>query len=203
MNKVVYTILLGDYQLNEPEYINSDWDHICFTNWKHNSKNWSIIQIDECNNLRKKAREIKIRYDRFLDFDICLYFDAKFTIKCDLNNFVEENLKANIAVMKHNKRSCAYDEAKFCINLGIDNKDIITKQILSYQNDGFPVGFGLYGTGILIRKNSPEVIKFMKMWYDEIKKHSCRDQISFSYVLWKYPIEISSMSFKETYKRFV
>lgn len=202
MKKVVYTTLLGDYELKEPTCTNKDWDLICFTDRKRSSENWTTVYVPCGSNPRRKAREIKIRCDKFVDFDICLFIDAKFTVTCNLNDFVQEKLRSDIALMKHNKRGCVYDEAEFCIKHNIGNKGTIQDQVNSYREDGFPSGFGLYGTGILIRKNTPEVIEFMKQWYEEIEKYSSRDQISFSYVLWRSPIELSVMPFKETYSLF-
>lgn len=202
MKKIIYTALIGDYKLNEPKNKNKDWELICFTNKKRFSDNWKIIHIDENNNPRKKAREIKIRCDKFLDFDICLFIDAKFTINCDLNDFVEKNLKYDIVLMDHPKRNCIYDEAKFCIDKNIGNKVDIINQIQLYKKRNFPKNFGLFGTGIMIRKNTKEIINFMKLWYNEIEKYSCRDQISFPYVLWKNPIKLSLMPFKKTYRIF-
>lgn len=200
--KIVYTVLLGDYKLKEPTYINKGWDLICFTDRDRVSKNWTIVRIDYEGNSRRKAREIKIRCDKFIDFDICLFIDAKFTIKCDLDNFIKKKLKTDMAIMDHNKRNCVYDEANFCIKVGRGKKGTILNQINNYKSEGFPKKFGLYGTGILIRKNTHEVIEFMKQWYEEIEKYSCRDQISFPYILWKNPIELSVMPFKKTYMGF-
>lgn len=199
MKKIVYTVLLGDYKLNEPVYKNKDWSLICFTDQDMMSENWSIKKVE---GGLKKSREIKICCDKYVDFDICLYLDAKFKIKCDLDDFVKDNLKSNIAVMKHNKRKCVYDEGHFCIKIGKDNKEIILKQLKQYENDKFPKNFGLYAPGIMIRKNTKEVNHFMKLWYDEVDKYSYRDIISFSYILWKNPINLSLMPFKETYGRF-
>jgi hypothetical protein len=201
--KIAYTVLIGDYELYEPTYINKNWELICFTDQNITSKNWSIVHAKDDGYPRKKAREIKIRCDKFLDFDLCLFIDSKFTIKCNLDKFIEENMRTNITLMEHNKRVCAYDEAKFCINNDIGNKKDIQNQINFYKQEGFPLKFGLYGTGILIRKNKSEVIEFMKQWYNEIEKYSCRDQISFSYVLWKNSIKVNSIPFKETYRRFI
>ena len=199
--KIVYTVMLGNYKLNEPEYENNDWKFVCFTNQKVSSKNWTIININS-NNPRKKAREIKIMYNRYLDFDISLFIDAKFKIKCDLNKFIKKNLKYDISLMNHNRRNCIYDEAKFCIDKNIGNKKNILNQISFYRSKGFPSKFGLYATGILIRRNTPEVIKFMKLWYNEIKEFSYRDQISFPFILWKNPIKFGTMPFKKTYGEF-
>ncbi len=199
MKKVVYTVLLGDYKLNKPIYKNPDWELICFTDQNITSKHWSIVKVE---GGKKKSREIKICCDKYIDFDICLYLDAKFKIKCDLDDFVKKNLKTNIAVMKHNKRNCTYDEGHFCIKINKDKKETILNQLKTYENDGFPKQFGLYAPGIMIRKNTNEVNHFMKLWYDEVERYSYRDIISFSYILWKNPIKLNTMPFKETYGRF-
>jgi len=199
MKKVIYTVLLGNYKLNEPQFLNKDWKLICFTDQNIKSKNWEIIKVI---GGKKKSREIKIRSDQFFDYDICLYLDAKFTIKCDINKFVKENLKTDFCLMKHNKRSCLYDEGRFCIKIGKDKKEIIEDQLNFYRSEGMPEKFGLFAPGIMIKRNTKEVNNFMKKWYEQIKKYSYRDIISFSYVLWKNPIYLSLMSFKETYRRF-
>lgn len=199
MKKIAYTVLLGNYKLNEPSYMNEDWELICFTDQNIKSKNWNIIKVE---GGRKKSREIKIRSDKYFDYDVCLYLDARFTIKCNLNEFVNEYLKSNLAVMKHNKRKCSYDEGHFCIKISKDKRKTILNQLNHYKTKGLPEGFGLYAPGIMIKRNTKEVNKFMKLWYNEVEKYSYRDIISFSYVLWKNPIEISLMPFKETYGRF-
>lgn len=199
MKKVVYTVLLGNYQLNEPVFENPDWNYICFTDQNLKSKNWKIIKE---KGGRKKSREIKIRADQFFDYDICLYLDAKFIVKCDLNKFVDDNLKTNLCLMRHKERKCVYVEGNFCIKIGKDKKEIIERQLEKYKKEGLPENFGLYAPGIMIKRNCEEVNKFMKLWYDEVEKHSYRDIISFPYILWKNPIELSLMPFKKTYFKF-
>lgn len=201
MKKVIYTILFGDYILHEPTYLNNDWELICFSDMVIKSDNWNVVNVKYDDPI-KKSREIKIRCDRFIDFDICIYIDAKFTIKCDLNKFVYNNLKFNMSLMKHNRRNCLYKEAKYCLDIGKGKKEDIIKQINYYKQLGFPKNFGLYAPGIMIRKNNHDILKFMKLWYDEVKKYSCRDQISFPYVLWKNPIKFDIMPFKKTYGEF-
>jgi len=203
MRKIIYTILFGDYKLHEPEYFNPNWEHICFSDRNRKSKNWKVIPYSFKNMTpRKKSRFVKIKFDDFISSDINIYIDSKFKITCDLDKFVEENLKFDIAVMKHKERSCAYAEAEFCIKHKIEQKEILGKQMRQYEKEGFPKNFGLYAPGIMIRKNTSEVKQFMKLWWDEVNKYSSRDIPSLSYCLWKHPIELSLMKFKETYDLF-
>lgn len=203
IKKVIYTVLFGNnrLELNEPKHMNKDWSLICFTDRHIKSTNWNIIKIKH-NDPLKKSREIKIRCDKFLDFDVCIYIDSQFTIKCDLDNFMSKNLKNDFSLMRHMCRKCVYKEAAHCILKGKGNKNSILEQIKQYQKEGFPRNFGLYACGIMIRKNTPEVVDFMKIWYNEIHKYSYRDQISFPYILWKTPIKIDVMAFEKTCSMF-
>ena len=203
MKKIVYTIVLGDYKLKEPTYINKGWKHICFTDRPRKSDIWTMVYINKFNDPRKKAREIKIRGDKYLDFDLSFYIDAKFTVTRNLDEFVKENLKYDLCLFSNNKRDCVYLEADFCIEKGIGNKKDIINQIEFYKKEEFPKGFGKYATGILIRKNTPELLNFMKLWYEQVDKYSNRDQISFPYIMWKNPIKFTTLPFKETYRRFM
>jgi hypothetical protein len=202
MKKIVYTVLFGDYILYEPTVINKDWQLLCFSDRPRQSKNWKVKVIDCGKDIRKKSREVKIRFDRFLDCDLCLYLDAKFKINVDLDMFVKDNLKHDLCVMRHNKIICAYAAAYFCIKKGIGDKHDILKQIDSYKKEGFPENFGLYAPGIMLRKNTKEIIDFMTLWYEEIEKFGYRDIPGFSYVLWKTPIKLDTMPFKKTYRQF-
>ena len=119
MKKVVYTVLLGEkYKLNEPKYLNKDWQLKCFTNQNISSKNWEIINVKKFKDPRKKSREIKIVNHTFFDYDICLYLDARFTIRTNLDSMIKKYLKKNIAVMSRKKRVCSNkEEIDLCIKL--------------------------------------------------------------------------------------
>ena len=205
MKKIVYTVLLGKkYKLNEPKYLNKDWNLKCFTDQNISSKNWEIINVKDFKDPRKKSREIKIINHTFFDYDICLYLDARFTIGIDLNSMVKKYLKKNIAPMSRKKRVNSYkEEIDLCIKLNLDNEMILTKQFNQYKSDGFPADSMLYSPGIMLRKNTEETRKFMELWYNEVVKHSYRDIVSFAYTLWRHPIEISVMPHRPTYKAFM
>ncbi|MFW9871681.1 MAG: glycosyltransferase domain-containing protein [Candidatus Thorarchaeota archaeon] len=204
MKKVVYTVLLGQkYKLNEPKFINNNWNLKCFTDQKIKSKNWQIINISGFDDPRKKSREIKIANHRFFKYDICLYLDSRFTIKVDLDLMVKEYLQKDISVMTRKKRPYANQEIELCIKLKLDKKETLLKQLKTYRQDGFPEKSRLYSPGIMFKRNSKKTRRFMEMWYSEVKKHSYRDIVSFAYTLWKYPIDITTMPHKVTYRDFM
>ena len=205
MKKIVYTVLLGKkYKLNEPTYFNKGWILKCFTDQDIKSKNWEIIKLKDFKDARKKSREIKIENHTFFDYDICLYLDSRFTITRDLDSMVRKYLKKDIAVMSRKKRHRSHkEEIDLCIKLNLDSEKILNKQFNQYKSDGFPSNAQLYSPGIMLKRNTKEIRKFMELWYNEVDKHSYRDIVSFAYILWKYPIEISVMPHKHTYKSFM
>lgn len=83
----------------------------------------------------------------------------------------------------HDKRDCIYDEGPACIELKKDCPRIINRQLERYRKEGFPAHYGLLSGGILYRKhNSPALRAVDEMWWNEVRKGSKRDQLSFNYV---------------------
>ena len=200
MKKVVYTVMLGKkYKLNEPKYITKGWEFICFTDQNIKSNIWKIVKA---KGGKKESRKIKILSHYFFDYDLCLYLDSKFVVKCNLDKFVEDYLKSDLCVMEHNKRKCVYKEGEFIIKLGIDKPEVVTPQLAAYRKEGMPKDNGLYAPGIMIKRNTLEVNIFMEHWFNQVRRYSYRDILSLAYTQWKYPINLSLMPFKKTYMRF-
>lgn len=95
----------------------------------------------------------------------------------------------DIALHAHPHRNCIYDEASTCIKLGKDSPEVIRQQMERYRADGYPEKNGLVSGGIVYRRHTPTIAKLNTYWWQEIKAHSRRDQLSFNYVSWKYGIE--------------
>ena len=95
---------------------------------------------------------------------------------CDLDSY-------SLVGFKHGLRNSVYKEAIECIKLKKDNKEIIEEQIKKYKKNNYKDNNGLIESTIMVRKNNDKVLtKTMEDWFNEIKKHSYRDQLSFNYV---------------------
>jgi len=103
-----------------------------------------------------------------------------------------------MAVLIHPYRTCLYDEAKEMASGYKNLKKTINDQVKQYREDGMPDQQGLYGCSMLIRRGDKNnVIKHCELWWEEVKKYSPRDQISFPYVLWKYNlVNLQKLSWK-------
>lgn len=206
--KVIYTCLTNSHDsLEEPtEHVrerNKDWDMICFTdNPDLKSKNWKIIQIpkDELKEEgRKTCRKYKILAHKYVpEYNISVWMDASCKLNTNLDKFVASNLDIKnggvLALCKHRDRNCLIEEyrANICRNNKGAHKDIpevMLDQIFQYFLEGYPVNNGMVETGILIRNHGDKSLKvFSEMWWNEVKQKSIRDQLSFNYVMWNYPI---------------
>lgn len=203
MKKVIYTVLFDGgykYSINEPLYKTKGWDYCCITNHDLVVKDWDVIYAHEVDDPVLWSRYYKILpHNEFDDYDLSIYVDSRFTIKCDLDAFIEKNLTGNIAVMKHNRRDCVFNECKY---LKIKEKH---KSIWHMRRMGMPENFGLFAPGIMIRRhNDSEIREFdIDWWTYFFDWHIMRDQISLAYTFWRTGIMPDLMPFKETYELFM
>lgn len=198
MRKVIFTAIMGTYdRLKLPKQVTKGWRYICYTDQPDlESPLWEIKQVDSTIfGATKTARWIKINNELFLDCDLSIWIDGNFEIRCDLDAFVGAYHKGNFSLMSHG-RDCIYDEAHACISHNKDNADIINGQMNGYRSKGFPEHFGMVATGLIIRNHgNKEIVNFTQKWWEQVRLCSKRDQLSFNYILWKYPLDINIMDF--------
>jgi hypothetical protein len=189
---VVYTCITGKYDtLKDPTIIDSTWDYVCFTdNPTLKSNVWKVCLIPEIKtHQHKHARKVKTLFHLYVgEYKNILWVDASYTLISRPSDFIPLINPSNLqlAVSHHGVRDCIYDEGVACINLGKDLSNTINTQLTKYRRNGYPPHNGLAETGILFRKNVPEIIDAMLDWWKEISEHSVRDQLSFNYVMWKH-----------------
>lgn len=193
-NKVViYTAIAGGGDgLIQHQYRSPEFDYVCF----------SDCPIDEPG-----MWEVRLMQDTFLDdvrkakyykfFPNALFPDHLYSVWIDgnidvLDNSLEKRVielidsDSLMAANIHPQRTCAYEEANACINLGKDDLGVILRQIDYMKTSGLPRDAGLYALMIIYRKHqNREVIHLMDEWWWMIENFSRRDQISFIYVLYK------------------
>lgn len=203
--RIVYTAIFGDYDtLQEPAIVSPGVRYVCFSDKVIRNRVWSSIVTNPGHDSIRNARDIKVRLHKWLPgFTEALWIDANQQINCEVNKLFDLHY-GNITLMKHPWRDCIYEEAKECIRLGKDKQEIINLQLREYFKEGLPERSGLAATGLMIRKNEPEINDFCEKWFEEIKKGSCRDQLSFNYVLWKSKITVNEIPFtilKENFTR--
>ena len=192
--KVIYTCITGGYDtLIEPNFVNNDFDYICFSdNTELTSDVWIVKQLPkETEGLSqvKKQRYVKINAHKLLkDYDISIWVDGNVSINNDLNDLLNNTLvdDCSVYVPQHPQRNCIYDEAFAVTALKKDKCEIVNPQMERYKEEGFPKNYGLLQSNIMIRKhNNDDCIRLMETWFEQLKNGSHRDQLSFNYACWK------------------
>lgn len=192
---MIYTVITGDKDiLNED--INTDGTRaVCFTdNPNLKSDVWEIVLLPRLfNDVRRDSRIPKmLPHIFFPNEEYTLYLDANIILKVPLSKLVKEWLQdTDIAIFGHSTRDCLFDEAQECIRLGLDQKDVIERQIERYT--GFPRHKGLYQGGVILRRNTPQIKKLNEMWWAEYCTGCKRDQISLPYCIEKCGITINAI----------
>ena len=185
---VVYTAIIGEYdKLKDPLIVDKDVDYVCFTDSdKIKSRIWKVIKFDYLyRDPRRTARLLKVLpHLIFRRHKINLWIDASFLIKGSIKNFCKKYYNNSLSCFPHNERDCVYEEIDDAIYK--DNVKTLRQQAEDYKKEGLPKNFGLISSGILLRNNlSEKVVKLMDCWANQIDIYSSRDQVSFSYCIWK------------------
>lgn len=181
--KTVYTAIIGSYDdLKEPTVISEGWRYICFTDQLLTSNVWEIRQIAPGIDPRRTARGIKINFHKYISDELSLWLDASFQINCDLNIVWQRCFKAPFSAPAHPVRSCVYQEVRSCLVNNRGESDLVIKQGDQYESEGVPAFNGIITSGVLLRQRCEATIDLCELWWQELCKHSSRDQIAFAKV---------------------
>jgi len=200
MKLTVYTAIFGDYDvLAEPVFLSSDIKYICFTDKEYESENWDVrvVPIVE-SSPRKEARKYKILSHKYIGDGISLWIDGS---RCIYNNpiiYIRKLLRRyDLLTGLHPSRNCIYDEAAKCIKANKGKRENITRQVIKYHKEGYPIHNGLINSSIMVRRITPKTIKVENDWWHELSNFSVRDQISFNYVAWKNNLEYRIINWRK------
>ena len=201
MKIIVYTALFADEKLPLEQvgsFINythnkGDVEYIAFTNRKDlKSDFWNIQYVDlKMSSSRMDARYYKLNSHIVLPpHNYSIWMDSQCYFVHNPVNIIEKYListNSDVAIHHHsdinNLVSEAVAQAWVYIN---DNAKIVMNQLVVYGDEGFPLlAYDHFETGILLRCNNSNVVKFNEMWWEEVCNHSIRDQLSVPYVVWK------------------
>ena len=150
-----------------------------------------ILCFSEYNQFTRpvmNAKIYKILPHQFIDADISVWIDGNIKLLIPLEEFVDEFLgDFDMGVWEHFDRDCVYEEGEAAKGLGGDYTIGIDEQLRHYRRQGFQEHWGLAECNVLVRRHTPLMEEFNNAWWAEICRWSCRDQISFPYVLSQFP----------------
>lgn len=191
----VYTVNTGKYDIvSTPIYVDENIDYFIITDNEVSTEQDVWKKIDVPQDIKQysaleQARYIKTHPHRFFsEYDYSIFIDGNIKITCDIRPLVYSMIEAKkiMAIHRHQARDCVYDEAKAIYAVGKAKRHDLNKQLEHYKKEAFPRHFGLFETNVIIRQhNHADCIAVMDTWWQEIKDYTKRDQMSFTYALWK------------------
>ena len=195
MKTVVYTVLTGGYDKQLQQHlVREGYDYICFSNDIKEKRVgiWEIRKIPEVtDDSQRLSRYPKMNPHLFLqDYDYSIYVDANVKIQSDnvyerVGKLISEHVL--MAGMKHLTCDCAYEEGLRVIRSRKDNNfSRVFKQLRYMRKQGFPYNYGMYEANFILRNHHhPRIIAMGEEWWRMFINYSKRDQLSFSYSIWK------------------
>ncbi|WP_337019103.1 glycosyltransferase domain-containing protein [Oceanobacillus massiliensis] len=196
---VIYTAISKGYDdLKIPYSVSDRCDYVCFTDDPSlHGGPWDVRPFpneDQRLDQIRKCRQVKIQPHVFLpEYQYSIWVDGNIEITADIDELIEKHFDQpgpGFLSFDHPWRDCIYVEAegvienKKGIEIGYGDRRV-RDQMAKYRAEGMPEKNGLIESNVIMRKHTPEVKKVMDQWWQEVKTHSRRDQLSFNYVAWK------------------
>ena len=200
---VIYTCITGGYDnLIQHNCINQNFDYVCFTDNKELIKQkqagiWQIrpLVFDKLDATRNNRWHKTHPHILFPEYDLSIYLDSNIDV---LSPKLFDSIKPDkkLQVPTHYARDCIYEEAKEAIKLRKESPANIEKMMGFLKKNHMPAHYGLNENNILIRQHKDKhVQKMMDEWWSFIENYTKRDQLSFSFVLWKNGVKVDDISF--------
>ena len=197
--KVIYTCITGCYdKLMQPLVVDDTFDYICFSDSPISVGDgiWQIKEIPEMPVEGCKLSRYPKMHPHVLlkEYDFSIYVDANILIQQpsfyhSINNCISNNII--LAGIKHPSVNCLYEEY---YNVFKQRKETdlvrLWREYRVIKKSGFPKQYGMYEANIIYRDHhNPIVIKQCEDWWALYLKYTKRDQLSYSYTLWKNEID--------------
>ena len=154
-----------------------------YADWKLVS--WPSAFDDQPLDPRREARRLKVLAHTMEDVDYSLWVDGCLTPLDPVWQLVDLYLNQHdICVFEHAQRGCLYKELEACLRLKKDDPGKMRQQVARYREAGYPHDNGLAETTAVLRRHNDRIKEFNEEWWSEIQAGSCRDQLSFNFVMW-------------------
>jgi glycosyltransferase involved in cell wall biosynthesis len=197
---IIYSCNFGGYEVVRPPlFVDPRVTYVLFTDDpKITSDKWNVIMLKhDLDDPRRASRLAKLLPHKYLPaHDISVYIDSSMElIEADVLAMVRVCMEGgDIALYKHAKRSCIYDEIDFVQKT---SRKVSPLKLASYleklRKDGYPTHNGLFENGIIFRRNTPAIRKLNEMWWHVYETGPERDQFSLCYCLWRLGISVTDI----------
>lgn len=192
--RIVYIVNLGGYdRVIENHYPNPGWKWYLVTDSDIESDFYNIIKLPKTDNPKRESRRYKWLPHLLFDCEYSLYIDGNVRVLTDLDGLVDKYLEGyDMAAYKHRCRDCLYDEGIICKYFGLDDAEVIDKQLNRYKKDDYPAHNGMTEGNTLLRRHTGQIKRLGQFEWEQIQNGSYRDQLSFNYSAWKLGVKVNT-----------
>lgn len=207
---VVYTCLLGEGVLNQPEEVSARVDYLCFTDdeekWGKKEGVWKFCAAEQMDGQADMGEvhkallesQYKIMAHKILkEYDYSLWIAPDITITGDVLRFGKVYGDGmSLLTFLNAEKDCMYEDMSVT-QMGTDELNIqIRKAMLRYRKEGYPEHNGLIDGRVIMRNHRDEELgKVMEKWWEEIRSGNIYAANIFNYVAWKqkYPFSVCNL----------
>lgn len=132
---------------------------------------------------RRAAKHAKFLPWRYTDAEMSVWVDGSFRIISPTMIRGVERYAYPMAQFKHPWRNCLFAEAEESARLKKYLADDVIGQAEEYRAWGHPEEWGLWATGVIVRRHWDQVKTMGHAWLTENLRHTGQDQVSQPYVL--------------------
>lgn len=199
--RAVYRALIGGYeQLREEEVAREpDLPFICFTDDPHlTSDTWEVVLVERRlpRDATRSARALKIIGHPVLDdYDETLWVDNTVALVKAPDDLFDDWLSdADVAAPLHSYRTSVLAEAEAVIDGGLDDFTRVYEQVAHHlMDDSGVLEENPHWTGMLARRRTPVTDAAMQTWWEQVLRHSRRDQLSFVPAMRAHDVRLRSL----------
>ena len=90
----------------------------------------------------------------------------------------------------HPQRDCVYEESVRILSNDREGMLPLLRTVRFLRSEGFPAHAGLNENNVILRRHcDPQVVRMDELWWEMYRKFSRRDQMTWSYCMWKTGLE--------------
>ena len=200
----VYTCILGDKKLMQPEEVDAQLDYICFTDnkekWGTTEGVWQYCAIEDAGDMEERLLESRYKimpHELLEDYDYSIWVAPDIKVTGNILRFCEIYGEGRRFLgFSSAKEDCIYEDMSVT-HMRMDDLNIdIRKKLVRYEKEGYPRHNGLIDSRIMARYHRDKsMCEVMEAWWKEIQDcYSFMGNV-FNYIAWKqnFPFSICNL----------
>lgn len=190
----VYTCVLGEEVLYQPDNFDSQIEYLCFTDnkekWGTKDGAWKYCELENKDGLDEKKLRMKcciLAHELLKDYDYSIWVDREYKVAGEIKLFCEVYGNGNsLLSFPQSSKDCMYEDMLYT-DMGSDDRNIeMRKKIHAHKKEGYPENNGLIDSRIMVRNHrDPMLCQVMEQWWEKSLQEESIEATYFNYIAWK------------------